>query len=194
MNIAIEESGNYSHASGPTGNQFVDSAIYQGITKPTEQLRKMVNDILAAPQSERDKIPFSKEVLKAYQDELAKRDAGGAATVRLNAYQTLVAETKQLSKEMLIKQLEARKLQLKRMQDRMPPASAADLKLVMDYITVYEAELATRPADAPIIDPETDASDTIWGIPKIPFIVGASLLGLIVLTVGGAFAYKAVKN
>ena len=43
------------------------------------------------------------------------------------------------------------------------------------------------------VTPTTD-SDTIWGIPKIPFIVGASLLGLLVLTVGGAFAFKAVKN
>ena len=187
MNIAIDE---YYH--GITID--AQSMINQIITKPDNELAR----ILAETKAKTPTNDFYKALIVAIETEQGKRALGAGATKPLTEDEKYAKLLKNQTTDWIQKFLRSSERNLAAKQSG--AAIAEDEAQMIKKIELMKAELKLRgvePLPAIVtpttVTPTTD-SDTIWGIPKIPFIVGASLLGLLVLTVGGAFAFKAVKN
>jgi len=192
MNIAIDE---YYH--GITID--AQSMINQIITKPDNELAR----ILAETKAKTPTNDFYKVLIVAIETEQGKRALGAGATKPLTEDEKYAKLLKNQTTDWIQKFLRSSERNLAAKQSG--AAIAEDEAQMIKKIELMKAELKLRgvePLPAIVtpttvtpttVTPTTD-SDTIWGIPKIPFIVGASLLGLLVLTVGGAFAFKAVKN
>ena len=103
--------------------------------------------------------------------------------------------------DQLVKGLEVRKLQLKRMESRTSPVADADMQMVIKYIDAYEKELAQRGSkikDSQALKIGLTGASAVLGAGGGYFIakafkqkgwLGATILGLAV----GASAFFIIK-